>query len=67
MLTSVPSCFHQVAHGRTNEAFAASNHTMPYFYRHAATAFPTVSWSQYSAAYDQNQVSEVEGRLDPVL
>lgn len=56
-----------MAHGRTNEAFAASNHTMPYFYRHAATAFPTVSWSQYSAAYDQNQVSEVEGRLDPVL
>jgi hypothetical protein len=40
---------------RTNEAFATYNLSMPDFYRFAAGTYPTVRWSQYSSAFDENQ------------
>tara|TARA_B100000787_G_scaffold164907_1_gene148160 strand:- start:179 stop:910 length:732 start_codon:yes stop_codon:yes gene_type:complete len=41
--------------GRTNAEFAANNMSFLDFYYFAADTFPTVQWSQYSSAYDQNQ------------
>jgi hypothetical protein len=41
--------------GRSNEAFAASNLSMPDLYRFSASTYPTVQWSQYSSAFDENQ------------
>ena len=40
---------------RTNEAFATNNLSMPDLYRFAAGSYPTVRWSQYSSAFDENQ------------
>ena len=49
---------------RSNAAFARSNLGMPEFYTYAAKAYPTARWSQYSAAYDENQAFFYEAMFD---
>ena len=49
---------------RSNADFAKSNLGMADFYAFAAKAYPSARWSQYSAAYDENQAFFYEAMHD---